>query len=624
MYARIFKMIICVFLLSSISINLHAQVSQEQLGIQYFQDGEYEKAADVFGKIFETKQEPYIYSYYFASLMRLNNYKDAEKAVRKMMKNRENQLRYGVDLGFVFQQAGENDKAQKTYDKIIQDLTSDSYTIETVANAFLSGGNREYALKTLFQGRKLQKDAKAFTSRIVNIYQQLGQDEKAVTEILNLFSGNETKYLKDAETLLQNFMTEESPEKYEMVRGALLKLYQKNPDEFAYSYLLWWLALQQKDFKTALQQAKALDKRYKEGGQRLFEVAKAAVEHADYDVAIAALNDILNQDKNGPYFIQAKYALLDVKFDKIVSTYPLNQTDLKALEQDYQKALTEYGFSENTADWIKKYAKLLAFYLNKPQQAMQLLQDALEKLSGNSIAVLREKAALKIELADIQLYAGDVWEATLNYSQVEKDFPNDTIGQWAKFKNAKLSFYIGEFLWAKNQLDVLRAATSKLIANDAMDLSLLISDNEDEEDSEEEDEDSTLFLENLPLKYYAKADFLRYQNRDDDALKVLDTIALLNIPHKLGANILFFKAEIALKRRQIDQAVHILEGIVQYYDSDLLADDALFKLGEIHETILKDTGKAMFYYDQLIRNYSGSLFVIEARKRYRNLRGDNF
>ena len=122
---------------------------------------------------------------------------------------------------------------------------------------------------------------------------------------------------------------------------------------------------------------------------------------------------------------------------------------------------------------------------------------------------------------------------------MEKDFPNDTIGHLAKFKNAKLSFYIGEFGWAKSQLDVLRAATSKLIANEAMYLYLLIADNEEDIDDEDEDdemdaEDTTynfLFQDenrNIPLKLFAKADFLIFKNQNDQAVAVLDSILMID------------------------------------------------------------------------------------------------
>src|SRR5207237_519209 len=111
-------------------------------------------------------------------------------------------------------------------------------------------------------------------------------------------------------------------------------------------------------------------------------------------------------------------------------------------------------------------------YLNKTNEANDLLEEtiALPQLS------LQLQAECKLELGDILLMTGDIWEASLRYSQVEKSFKHDEIGNEAKFRNAKISYYTGDFKWAQAQLDVLKGATAKLIANDAMDLGLLISD----------------------------------------------------------------------------------------------------------------------------------------------------
>ena len=223
---------------------------------------------------------------------------------------------------------------------------------------------------------------------------------------------------------------------------------------------------------------------------------------------------------------------------------------------------------------------------------------------------------------------GDVWEATLHYSQVEKDLPNDVIGQTAKFNNAKLSFYIGEFEWAKSQLDVLRAATSKLIANDAMYFSLLISDNEAEEEDtgDEEGEYSGLFsngsTDNLPLRYYAKADFLIFQNKDDEAVKMLDSVLIAEPYGKLSDDVYFQKAKIAIKQKDYLGAENLLQEILKNHSTELLGDDAAYLMAQLYDYYLKDSNKAMEYYQKVLKEYSDSLFTTDARKRYRELRGD--
>jgi len=210
----------------------------------------------------------------------------------------------------------------------------------------------------------------------------------------------------------------------------------------------------------------------------------------------------------------------------------------------------------------------------------------------------------------VLLLSGDIWEASLRYSQVEKAFKYDEIGQEAKFRNAKISYYTNDFKWAQAQLDVLKGATAKLISNDAMDLSLLISDALAIDSNE------------APLILYAHADLLVFQNKDDEAIKTLDSIKTLYPNHALTDDVLFKKAQIALKHANYNDAAMFYESILKDHGHDILADDALFKLAELNENQFKNIEKAKELYQQLIEKYPGSLYVVEARKRFRKLRGD--
>jgi tetratricopeptide (TPR) repeat protein len=251
-------------------------------------------------------------------------------------------------------------------------------------------------------------------------------------------------------------------------------------------------------------------------------------------------------------------------------------------------------------------AHLQAFYLNKQQEAIALLEEAKQMKTLTP----QERAGIKMELADILLFSGEPWEATLLYSQVEKEFKHEPVGHEAKFRNARLSYYIGEFQWAKAQLDVLKAATSKLIANDAMELSLLILDNMDE--------DSTYTV----LGRYAKADFLVFQNKNEPAMVLLDSLQRSFPGHPLADEILFTKAQISLREGKFQDADTLLQELVSLYPWDILADNALMMRASLHEDKLNDPATAMELYQRLMTDYPGSLFVVEARKRFRELRGD--
>lgn len=611
-------------LLAVCSLVLAQQTPDEQLAIQYYKDGEYIKANELFEKITLTKRNSYIYYYHFQTLQELHDMDKLEKLVKKQCKLFPDQQRYKIDLGFVYELSNQPGKAEKEYQGALKDLVAKDYNIKDLYNAFLSKGKREYALNTLLKGRILLNDKKLYAKEITAIYSQLGRSDKLFEEALALIEDNEAKYLPQAEEIIQNALADdENKQKYMTIKTMLQKNMQKYPENDCYTLLLTWVYQVNKDFPEALILAKALDKKNQEDGSRLVQLATSAHYARNYDIAIEALNYVIEKGSESPQYDNAVTKLLDIKYQKISNTFPVKTQELTALEADYRKFVNDKGLGACSSSLVLQYASLLAFYLDKPSEASALLEDAI-KSTGRDSKQINE---YKIKLADILLYMNNVWDATLLYSQVDKDMPNDEIGQTAKFKNAKLSFYIGEFAWAKSQLDVLRAATSKLIANDAMYFSLLISDNEEEneDDDEGEEEDTLLFsgqTTNIPLQYYAKADFLLFQNKIEEAYNTFDSVKMMSPFGTLVDDALYQQALILIKKKDFLTAEQMLRKIEEAHYTELLADDALFKLGDLYEYYLHDDNKAMEYYRKLMRDFPSSLYITEARNRFRTLRGN--
>ena len=619
------KLLFILLLILSCGGTVVAQQSQdEQLAMQYYKDKEYDKAVELFEKIHAKKPDSYIYYYYYYCLLELERYDDAEKMLKKQVKAFPNIPRYKVDLGFVYERSGENAKAEKIYQECLKNLQAKETAISELNNAYMARGKYEYAAETILKGRKLLNNEQLLSKNLISLYKIQHQNDKIVDEIIGLVKTDNEKYQKDVETAIQDLLLDdEDNEQYMSIRTALQKFSQKNPNNILCIKELYWISQLHKDFEEALILAKSLDMRLKVEGVFTYELATVAAENHDYNTAIEALNYIIKKGEEAHNYVQAKMKILDVKYMQLIETSPVKLVDAMNLEQDFRKALEENGLHSGTMDWIRKYAHLLAFYTNKPQEAMDVLNEAMAATRDP-----KEKNQYKIDLADVQLYTGEIWDASLNYSQVDKDMPNDVLGNEAKFKNAKLSFYIGEFSWAKSQLDVLAAATTKLISNDAIYTSMLISDNLEE--GEEEDESDTtvagLFGHsegNLALKMYAKAEFLIFQNKDDEALKALDSVMILSPFGTLVDDALYQKALILIKQKNYLEAEKLLKRVIEDYGDQLLADDALFQLAELYEYYLKDINRAMEYYQRILKEHSDSLYVVQSRARYRALRGDN-
>lgn len=603
-------------------VSLFAQQSDdEKLALQYYKDKEFDKAIELFEKIQNKKPNSYIYYYYYSSLLELERYNDLEKLTKKQIKNFPNVQRYKVDLGYCYERSGDNAKAEKNYQDLLKNMPAKESSVQELYSAFYSRSKFDYAIEAIMKGRKLLGKNLLLSKELINIYQYLHQTDRIVDEVLALMKDDVHENLEPAQTALQNLLLEDDDnQKYNTVKTALQKNSQKNPSNICYMQLLYWIDQLHKDYAEAFVLAKAIDKRQKTEGIKTYELATLAADNRDFTTAIEALNYIISKGEDVYNYNLAKKKLLDVRYQLLISSSPIKMSEALALERDFKKELDENGIHSGTMDWFRKYAHLLAFFVNKPQEAVDLLNQSIANTNNP-----QEKNQYKIDLADVQLYMGNIWDATLNYSQVDKDMPNDALGNEAKFKNAKLSFYIGEFDWAQSQLDVLSAATSKLIANDAIYFSLMIADNQEED--EEDDEDTTYLLftkssSNLPLKKYAEADFLIFQNKDDQALVMLDSVIAAAPFGTLVDDALYQKALIFIKQKNYLGAEKILLDIEEHHGDELLGDDAVYQLAELYEYYLKDIPKAMDYYHKIMQQYSSSLYVVEARKHYRTLRGD--
>jgi len=595
------------FLLLFLTVqNARAQQTEEQLGVQYYQNKEYDKALALFEGLFERNPSLFNYIYYINCILELRDFEKAEKVIKKQARANPSDPRFEVDLGFVSIMKGETQKGRKIYEECIKDLKADKPQIYNLANAFMGRRETDHAARTYLRGRELFKEPALFALELAYLYEGLGNTELMLTEYLTLLT-SQPNQLNMVQNRLQAWLSFDTEnEKNDAFRLLLLNKTQQYPDEIIYAELLLWYSVQQKDFTLALIQAKALDRRYSESGQRVFDLAALAVSNDEFDAAIDAYNYIIRRNFNPELILESRIELLNTEFRQLISTHSSDPLQISLLEKKYQTLLGELGFNPATLPLMQNLAHLQAFYLDKSLEAVEFLEEAIA-VPNIPAKVLAE---CKLELADIYLFSGEQWEATLLYSQVEKAFKNEPLGHEAKFRNAKLSFYISEFDWARTQLDILKAATSKLIANDAMELSLLISDNTDADSN------------TVALSRYAQADLLIYRNRFNDALLVLDSLRNEFPGHPIIDDVLFKKAEINSRQGRFEQAAELYAAILKDYPFGLLGDDASFNLAYLYENRLNDKTRAMEFYESLMTTYPGSLYVVEARKRFRALRND--
>lgn len=580
--------------------------SDEQLAAHYFQKGEFEKAELYYKKLVDEdpSNETY-FEQYVKTLLELEKFDKARKSIEDRLDRREGDPALRVELGRVHKLAGNDRKKRKAYEKAIDALPRNRERIRELAEVFIEKDEAEYALKTYEKGEELLRGRYDFSFEKARTYGMMGQKERMIESYLDLLTRNRA-YLQSVQNGLDRAMDlKKGGEEVELLRKSLLKRIQKNPKQEVFAEMLIWQYVQADELKEAFRQAKALDRRRGEEGERLMQLARMARSKKQWSTARDCYRYVVKKGSSGSNYMQARMELLEV-MNRMVTEGDPSKEELLDLEEQYRTAIEELGRSSRTASILKEWAHIKGFYLDEPDSAISILESTIE-LSGIDDRTIAE---CKLELGDQLLLRGEVWDASLNYSQVEKEHKHDPLGHKAKFKNAKISFYTGDFEWAQAQLDVLKASTSKLIANDAMELSLLISDN------------FNLDTIRKPMEMFARAHLLTFQKDHDKALATLDSIEGQYEDHSLIDEVHYQRYRIAEDRGRFEKAAEQLQRIIDEYGQGVLADNALFRLAQLNEERFDDPERAMELYGRLLNDHSASLYVVQARERFRDLRGD--
>ncbi len=585
-------------------ISVVAFAQQSKLATQYYANGEYEKAASLFQQLYEKESGN---EYYFQKLtecmITLKQYDAVRDIIQKEIKKKPEDLTLVVALGNLHERMSQPELAEKQYKNAINKLDKNPQNIDKLGRSFIGYSLFDEAILSYEKGIELTKDKKSYALNLADLYRRIGQPKKMIMQYLlsvEQFKGN-LDYLK--QTFEKNLTDDEIKE----LQTQIFVVMQDEPEQLLYPELLEWTYIQQKDYKKALRQSKALDRRLEGSGEKVFNLGNVALNDEDYDTAIDAFGYVTeNYSINSSYYLNAKRALLNSKKNKITKSFTYTKEDLLSLESEYKTFLETYGKNSQTALLMIEYADFEALYMND----LTLAKDILREMTEFGGIQPPDVATAKLKLGDYYLMDGDRWEASLLYSQVDKTFKEGVLGEDARYKNAKLSYFTGDFEWAQQQFDILKSATSRLISNDAIDMNVFIMDN------------LNLDTTDVTLGMYASAELLVFQNKYDAAFIKLDSVALLFPEHSLVDDILYTKAMMYKRIKQPEKAIELFNTIIEKYPEEIRCDNAIYELAKMYDFQLNDPKRAQELYFKLFTEFTGSTFAIDARKRYRVLRGD--
>ncbi|MDP3358155.1 MAG: tetratricopeptide repeat protein [Lutibacter sp.] len=576
------------------SLQIYAQ--EPQLASQYFRNGEYEKAASLYKTLFE--KNPYNANYLNALIdcyQQLEKFEEVTQIVVKQLKSYPNQEYLYVELGYNEQLQNFPDKAAPYYEKALQSIDKSPALGYVVAKTFQDNFLLDYALLAYKKAMALNPNAD-YNFQIALIYSEQGEIENMFNTYLDLIETNEN-YESVAKSYIGRFITEDAEsEPNILLRKLLLKRSQNNPKN-SWNELLSWLFIQQKEYDKALIQEKALHKRNVGNLNGILNLGKITFENNDFEATKNCFNYVLENSQNLETELLAKLYLLEVNMK--------TNAPVETVEIQFQQLFKQYGKNVATLSIQSIYAEFLAFKKNESEQAISVLKEAL-KLPVNEF----QKGYLKTKLADILVFENKFSSALIYYTQVQNDLKNQPVGQTARFKIAQTSYFKGDFEWAQSQLSVLKNSTSQLIANDALALNLLITDNAVKDSLK------------IALKKYAVADLLSYQNKNQQAIDTLQFVLNQYKGHPIEDEALFKQAQLFEKINQFTNAENNYLQIISLNKEDILADDAHYYLAELYLNKLNRPEKAKEYYQKMIFDYPSSIYVVDARKKFRKLRGD--
>jgi len=569
----------------------------EQLAANYFEKGDFEKALVSYEELLNKKPGNSIFFQRVVDCyQQLAQYEKAHSLLQKHLEKHKQPNTY-IEIGYNYQLQKDEKNAVKNYDKAIERINDNPSNVYIVANVFEKKSLLDYALKAYTLGLKLEPKFN-FNQQMAILYGQQGKVDLMIEKFLEEGEKNPQSTIH-IQNYLSRFMTDESDEAFvASLRKTLILKTQKSQDIYWNGFLSWFY-VQQKEYGKAFIQEKAIYKRNPESFYNIVNLAELAIEEGQDEDAVSIMNFVLENTENLDLQIFSHTFLLRNRIEKSTSKdYPTIKSDIELL-------LKKFGVSPFTISLQELQASFFAFQLKEIESGKDILKNAL-KFPLNEY----QKAPLKMQLADILLLQEQYNQALIYYSQIENDLKNDETGHKASLKVAKTSYFQGDFQWAQSQFKILKSASTQLIANDAMEYFLLINDNTVADSAQ------------VALKKFARGDYLIYQNKNDLALQQFSMILNQHKGEEIEAVTMLRMGKLNEKLGNFTEALKFYKEIIDKHSDGIYVDEALFFSAEIYDQ-QKQPELSKPLYEKMIFNHQDSIYFIESRRKFREIRGDS-
>jgi len=580
------------------------------LGENFEQSGNPDKAREIYEDLY--KRNPSNMQY-FISLNRiyvsLKQYEASEKLINQRLLSSPQDINlYGL-LGSTYYLTGDENKGFSIWEEGIKKVPDEPINYRIMANYAIERRAFEKAIDFLKRGKKLSDNALMFSFDLANLYSLTMQYREAAEEYLSI--------------ILKN------PEQYQAVQNGILSyinkvdaliittdVFDKKRDEnnINLSYLLASLYIQGKMYERAYRIFSEIDSKLKSDGKELLYFAQSLYNDHQFVLAVRVFGDIIDKHPTSSIISNAKlgYAkTLEATIENINNDasawkpFSFGKTgDPQKVDEiiaKYNEINNLYSHSEVANEALFRTGDLKYSKLNDLDGAKGIFNKLIAETPNSQFGIKSYE-----KLGDIYLEEGNLEKSKEMFKKlIQSSLIAENEKNYARFKEAKISFYEGNFPIGRDLITNIIQNYKDNNSNDALELSLLLN---------------TMANDSSNLVIFANAELLSEQKKFSQAREkyliisqnpqafVLQNLAKLRV------------AEMDLALDNYDSSMKLLQEIADEKEKNIYSDKALYLQGNIYQYAKKDIPKAIEIYESLLERFPNSIYLDAARESINKLK----
>ena len=584
------------------------QIRRFQLADSYLRAGQTDRAISLLEDLYADSPNTYaFYNKLKEAYESVKQYDDAIALVDDRLAQNRTAVRISEKARLLYLK-GDEEAAFAAWDDALATAPDQATTYRIVYQALVDARRFERAVDVLLEGRTQLGRPDEFRIQIAYLYSLTGQHTAAIDEYLALLADNERR-LGFVRSRLSTFIQQDDA-LTASIEGAEAAV-RTTPMNLAYRELLAWLYMESEDYRAAFDVYRAVDRLQQENGRRLLGFARQAADAEVYGVALDAYDELLTRYPDAPVAPEAQHSLGDMHRRWAETTGERVFDDrgnriaaphYEAAADAYRTYLQQYPNRDAYPLVLRKLGRLQQDVFLRLNEAEAALREVVDRYPDTDAA---DEA--RYDLGRLALMRNDLDEAQLAFSRLVERLRTGDLAEQARYELALLQFYEGAFETATTRLRTTNTNTSTDVANDAIELKVLILQNKGPDSL------------NTPLRQFAEARLEHRQRRFQQALTTLDSLLATQGQHPLNDEARFLRAAVLRDQGRADSAEAAFAELPLLFPQSPLADRSLFEAARLQEDALGQPESALATYTRILEEYPSSLLAPRARERIRAL-----